>query len=83
VSELFDSFFVDYIRRFHSHVSPGKTTQHVIEETFYRDKKDKILAPVEAQCQWLRDIGFRDADCFFKVFELALFGGRKVSYLQG
>jgi hypothetical protein len=25
----------------------------------------------------LRDIGFVDVDCYFKVFELAVFGGRK------
>ena len=77
-SELFDSFFVDHLRRFHSNVSPGKTTRE-IEEAYYQDKKDNILAPVETQCQWLRDIGFQDVDCFFKVFELALFGGRKAS----
>jgi tRNA (cmo5U34)-methyltransferase len=81
-SELFDSFFVDHIRRFNNNVNPGKSTRE-IEEAFYRDKKDNILAPVETQCQWLRDIGFRDVDCFFKVFELALFGGRKVSTLKG
>ncbi len=28
-------------------------------------------------CEWLRQIGFEDVDCFFKVFELALFVGKK------
>ena len=41
------------------------------------DKADNILAPVEQQCLWLRDIGFADVDVFWKWFELALFGGRK------
>ena len=41
------------------------------------DKKENLLAPVEAQCEELRRIGFEDVDCFFKLFELALFGGRK------
>ena len=41
------------------------------------DKADNILAPVEQQCLWLRDIGFADVDIFWKWFELALFGGRK------
>ena len=27
--------------------------------------------------RWLEEIGFVDVDCFFKVFELALFGGRR------
>jgi tRNA (cmo5U34)-methyltransferase len=35
-------------------------------------------APVERQCEWLRDVGYADVDCFFKVFELAVFGGRRV-----
>jgi tRNA (cmo5U34)-methyltransferase len=41
------------------------------------DRAANILAPVEDQCRWLRDIGFRDVDCFWKYFELAIFGGVK------
>jgi len=41
------------------------------------DKEENILAPVELQCSWLRDLGFADVDCFFRLFELALFGGRR------
>ena len=41
------------------------------------DKEGNILAPVELQCSWLRDLGFADVDCFFRLFELALFGGRR------
>ncbi|MCX5817135.1 MAG: class I SAM-dependent methyltransferase [Proteobacteria bacterium] len=79
-STLFDSFFVDHLLHFHSNASPSKARQE-IEEAYYQrpDKKENILALVETQCQWLRDIGFQDVDCFFKVFELALFGGRKAS----
>ena len=40
------------------------------------DKEANILAPVEVQCEWLRECGFEDVDCFFKFFELAVFGGR-------
>ena len=43
------------------------------------DKAANILAPVDDQCRWLREIGFADVDCYFKAFELALFGGRKPS----
>jgi tRNA (cmo5U34)-methyltransferase len=39
------------------------------------DRAANICAPVEEQCQWLRQIGFRDVDCFWKYFELAIFGG--------
>ncbi len=39
------------------------------------DRAANILAPVEDQCRWLREIGFKDVDCFWKYFELAIFGG--------
>jgi len=42
------------------------------------DKAANILAPVEDQCAWLRAIGYADVDCFFKVFEMAVFGGRRL-----
>jgi SAM-dependent methyltransferase len=41
------------------------------------DRADNILALVEDQCGWLREIGFQDVDCFWKYFELAIFGGRR------
>lgn len=41
------------------------------------DKADNILAPVERQCAWLREIGFADVDVYWKWFELALFGGAR------
>jgi tRNA (cmo5U34)-methyltransferase len=79
-SALFDSFFVDHLLFFHRDITPSKTRQE-IEEAYYQrpDKEENILASVETQCQWLREIGFQDVDCYFKVFELALFGGRKTS----
>jgi SAM-dependent methyltransferase len=77
---LFDSFFIDHLVRFHRDANPNKTKPE-IEEAYHQrpDKKENILASVETQCDWLRQIGFQDVDCFFKVFELALFGGRKAS----
>lgn len=39
------------------------------------DRAANILAPVEDQCEWPRALGFVDVDCFWKYFELALFGG--------
>jgi tRNA (cmo5U34)-methyltransferase len=41
------------------------------------DRAANILALVEDQCQWLRDIGFQDVDCFWRYFELAIFGGMR------
>lgn len=78
IGKLFDSFFLDYMKRFITN-NRSNITMHEIEEAYYQDKKENIPAPVERQCQWLNDIGFEDVDCFFKTFELALFGGRKTS----
>lgn len=76
ITELFDSFFLDHIRRLPTNAIPDEAFSK-IEMAYYQDKKENIPAPVETQCEWLRHIGFQEVDCFFKTFELALFGGRK------
>jgi len=78
--QLFDEFFIDHLYEFHSSSDPD-TSREAIDKTYYSrpDKGENILAPVDDQCRWLAVIGFQDVDCFFKVFELALFGGRKPS----
>lgn len=75
---IFGSFFVDNVYRLHK-AANGTRTRAQIEEEYHNrpDRKEDILAPVDEQCQWLREIGFEDVDCFFKVLQLALFGGRK------
>lgn len=77
-SSLFDEYFIDSLYNMHLQNDAGKTRHEVADELYRRDDKAaNILAPVERQCEWLRNIGFQDVDCYFKVFELALFGGRK------
>ncbi len=78
ISEIFDSFFLENIRC--SLQNPDQNEMmNQIEKAYYEDKKENIPAPVDIQCQWLRDIGFQEVDCFFKTFELGLFGGKKSS----
>lgn len=73
-SDLFDDGMMDYQR----HIGVEKTKEEIKE--MYHDpqhKKLNILTPVEKQCDWLRKIGFKEVDCYMKIFELALFGGVK------
>lgn len=80
VEALFDDFFVDHLHAFHKTSDP-EAERDAIAGSYYNrpDKNENILAPVDVQCEWLREIGYADVDCFFKVFELALFGGRRAS----
>jgi ubiquinone/menaquinone biosynthesis C-methylase UbiE len=71
---LQDATFIDSLHRHH----PNQSREEVARFYYGRPDKDaNILAPVEQQCAWLRDIGFTDADCYLKLFELAVFGGRR------
>lgn len=75
---LFDEFFIDHLHEFQGKAEPALPRSQVAQKYHDRpDKHENILAPVDRQCDWLREIGFSEVDCFFKVFELALFGGRK------
>lgn len=74
-----DELLIDSLYAFHQKNNSDKTRAQVANEFVFRpDKVANILAPVETQCAWLRESGFQDVDCFFKAFELAVFGGRKL-----
>ena len=78
VEQRFEDLFIDALQEFNRRKGPAKTRAQITREFFRRpDKHANILAPVERQCEWLREIGYRDVDCYFKIFELAVFGGRK------
>ncbi len=74
----FVDLMVDSLLQFHQRQGDGLDRDEIARRYVNRpDWSANILAPVEDQCQWLRDIGFVDVGCFFKAFELALFGGRR------
>jgi tRNA (cmo5U34)-methyltransferase len=73
VEALWNALIVDRLAA-HS----GRPWEQVEAEYMNRpDRVDNILAPVETQVAWLREIGFAHADCYFKWLELAVFGGVK------
>jgi ubiquinone/menaquinone biosynthesis C-methylase UbiE len=73
-----DEFFIDALYEYHLSLDQN-TKRKTIAKEYYNNpcKKANILTPVEKQCLWLRETGFKEVDCYLKIFELALFGGIK------
>ena len=77
-NQAFDDLFIDSLWLHQQKRGGTRTWEEVAREWYHRpDKSANILAPLELQCQWLREIGFEDVDCYFKLFQLVLFGGKK------
>ncbi len=78
IQHQFDELLVDRMLAYDQAIGGGRTRDQVATEYVYRpDKAANILAPLETQLEWLRQIGYQDVDCLFKVYELTLFVGRK------
>jgi tRNA (cmo5U34)-methyltransferase len=77
-AKLWDDIRIDALYDFALRGGSSKT-RDVIEKEYLKrpERKANLFTSVETQCEWLRDIGFADVDCFFKYFELAIFGGCK------
>ena len=78
IEELFNDLFLDGMSDYQESIGEKKTKEEI--KNIYHDPKHKELnklESVEKQCVWLREIGFKEVDCFMKIFELALFGGIK------
>ena len=76
LSQLWDRIRVDSLYELAVQRKLNKTRAAVEKEYFERpDREANIFCSVETQCDWLREIGYVDVDCFFKYFELAVFGG--------
>jgi ubiquinone/menaquinone biosynthesis C-methylase UbiE len=74
----FNDLFIDSLFNYHKQQNSVKSREEIATEFYHRDdKKANILTSVETQCQWLREIGFQDVDCYFKILEIAIFGGVK------
>lgn len=79
---IFEGHFIDHAFAVESARGTGRSRAQIADEFHRRpDKAANILAPVETQCSWLRAAGFEEVDCFFKIHELAVFGGRRPSGL--
>jgi tRNA (cmo5U34)-methyltransferase len=47
-----------------------------VEASIKRCLED-LNAPLDDNLKWLREVGFKDVDCWFKYYRFAVFGGRK------
>jgi tRNA (cmo5U34)-methyltransferase len=56
-----------------------RTTRVEVARAYYATagRMAGVPAPLEVQCDWLREIGFESVECFLKVRELAMYGGQK------
>jgi ubiquinone/menaquinone biosynthesis C-methylase UbiE len=76
--KAYDELCIDALYAYHRE-GGGNDSREAVANRFYHrpDKAANILAQADEQCGWLHDIGYADVDCFFRLFEFALFGGRK------
>jgi SAM-dependent methyltransferase len=75
---LFESHYISARYRMEKQIGGERSLDRIAEE--YKNRPDKaanILAPTGLQCGWLREIGYEEVDCYFRIYELAVFAGRK------
>ena len=78
VTQMFESHIIE--ARVEKEIrSGGPQTREQITRAFNsrQDKGVNLLAPTETQLAWLREIGFEDVDCYFRVYSLAVLAGRR------
>ena len=78
IEGLFEQYYIDHLHNYQLKSNPEITRDEVAGNFINRpDKEEDKPAIVDDQCRWLREIGFKDVDCFFKIFVIAVYGGRK------
>lgn len=78
IEHQFNELLVDRMYAYDQQTGGGRSREQVAHDYVYRPDKDaNILAPLETQLEWLRQVGYDDVDCLFKIYELCLFIGRK------
>lgn len=76
--DLFENHYIAARYAIEKKQGGPRSFEQLAEE--YKNRPDKaanILASVELQCEWLREIGYEEVDCYFRIYELAVFAGRK------
>ena len=75
---VWDDYLIEAIFGPDLKTAAGKNRLEVAREYYKRaGQGGATTAPLEVQCDWLREIGFENVDCYLKIMELAVFGGQK------
>ena len=76
LADLWDQIRVDSLYELAVQRKLNKTRAEIERDYLERPDRDaNLFSRVETQCNWLREIGYIHVDCFFKYFEMAVFGG--------
>ncbi len=76
LEQMWEEIRVDAMYNFALQSGLNKSREEMQNEfRQWPDREANLFTLVETQCDWLREIGYSDVDCFFKYFEFAVFGG--------
>mgnify|MGYP003417411223 FL=1 len=80
-TDLFDNHLVEGYYAIEQRNGGARTRAEMANVYLNRPDKDanKLLS-VEVQCDWLRQLGYQEVDCYFRIYELAVFAGHKPNH---
>jgi len=77
-TELFNNHIVEGYYAIERRNGGSRTREEMANVYLNRpDREANKLLSVDVQCSWLREIGYDEVDCYFRIYELAVFAGRK------
>ena len=78
VTDLFNNHIIDGYYAIEKRNGGTRTREEMADIFMKRPDKDaNRLLSVDVQCDWLRKIGYTEVDCYFRIYELAVFAGRR------
>jgi SAM-dependent methyltransferase len=78
VTDLFNNHIIDGYYAIEKRNGGTRTREEMADIFMKRPDKDaNRLLSVDVQCDWLRKIGYMEVDCYFRIYELAVFAGRR------
>ena len=77
-TDLFNNYIVDGYYAIEQRNGGTRTREEMANIYMNRpDKEANKLLSVDIQCTWLREIGYEEVDCYFRIYELAVFAGQR------